>query len=630
MKGMNNMKLSVKLLSLLLALMMLLASAMLTSCEKNPPDVTPSGTEDTTEVTTPAETTTSIPESADLKLVENGVANCTVIRSEDADPSSVAVSCASDLRLAIQSATGIKTAPKIDTDWIKAGQKHDSEALEILVGVTNYDESAEVFKDVTYGSYIIKVVGNKLVVAAYTDSAINSACTKLKTLLNSCVDGDNLTIPADTFITNVVDTKLDTLPAYDGGLLNCIYECGGNAKMIYIKNTNADEYNAYTEKLSGAGYTAYTTNEITGNLFGTYTNDSYTLNVGFYEYEKATRIIFEPFISPIGLESDNKYTKITTSQITMLGLEYLASDGGYASNGLSMLIRLEDGRFIVIDGGFNRDFDATFLIKLMKEQSADYLKSGEKPVIAGWIITHAHGDHSGMIGKRYGTIAANAKVEKFYVNFISDTERNKAINSSSYSSNWGQGEGGGWTNVITAARALGATVQYVHVGQVIYLADLKMEILFTIESYAPKLCNAFNTTSLIIKMTFGTGDTFMMTGDATGNAFQIAAKMFKNYLKSDILQVSHHGYTTWGNDQGTKDGYKYIAPAVLLWPQGTSAYPKYQTKGYNVVLFSPEYINGGANENFKEIYVAGKEGEYITLTFPYTIGSATEVRVSAN
>ena len=154
-----------------------------------------------------------------------------------------------------------------------------------------------------------------------------------------------------------------------------------------------------------------------------------------------------------------------------------------------------------------------------------------------------------------------------------------------------------------------------------------MEVLYTIDSYAPKICNAFNTTSLIIKMTFGDSTTFLMTGDATGAGFQIAASMYGTYLKCDILQVAHHGYTTWGNDSGTISAYRYVAPSTLLWPQGSSAFPNYKNKAYNVVLFSPE-TSGGTNKNFKECLVAGLEGESVVVPIPYTAGNAVETRIS--
>lgn len=157
------------------------------------------------------------------------------------------------------------------------------------------------------------------------------------------------------------------------------------------------------------------------------------------------------------------------------------------------------------------------------------------------------------------------------------------------------------------------------------MADLRMDILYTIESFAPKTCNALNTSSLTIKMTFNTGDTFLMTGDTTGNGMEIAAKTFGDYMQCDMLQVSHHGGTTWGNDSGMIYAYNLVAPTVLLWPRGMNNFDAAKNKNYNKVLFSPD--EGGKNKNFKELFVSGFEGDKIILPIPYTVGNATEIRV---
>jgi beta-lactamase superfamily II metal-dependent hydrolase len=604
-----------RLLSLILAL--LLAAAMFVSCQIN----------DNGDDTTPAETTTTAPGSADettlpapndLAIVIDGKSNAYVVRAEQLDSASPTVACAVDIHKAIKDTTG--TAPGIRTDWTKDGV-HDPDEIEILVGLTNYEESAYVYSQINYGDYLVKIVGNKLVVAAYSESALRIAANKLINLIKSTAQTGSLTITADTVIGDNVDTKLSALPIYEGGTFSATYPCSNKGIMVLVTDTDADEYRSYLEKLEESGFVEYTTNEIVDNLFATYTNNKYTINAGYYDYESSARIIIEPLAKPVGLKSDNVYTAVTTSQITGIGLEYKKSDGSYASNGLSILIRLTDGRFVIVDGGFNRSDSASLLLKAMKEQSTGYLKPGEKITVAAWIITHAHGDHSGVL-KHIGVLTSSVKVEKFLVNFIADSERTKAMQA--YPSNWTSGEGGGYVDTFTAASIFGADVQWVHVGQVIYIADLTMEILYTIESFGPKVCNAFNTTSLVIKMTFGEGDektTFMMTGDATGNALEICARMFGEYLRSDIVQVAHHGYGTWGNDTGVIMAYKYMLPETVFWPQGTHAYPNYQTKGYNVVLFSPEYISGGQNPNFKEVYVTGVQGDSIVLPIPYKVGS---------
>ncbi len=576
---------------------------------------------------------TNAPESPVFNVVKDGkITVKRIVRPQDKKDAAPEITAAQKIRNTVNDI--VKDSFKVEMsydeqlmmeeDFLMPGQSYDSEAFEILVGLTEYEESVNAYKELAYGDYTVKVVGNKIVVAAYTASGFNAAADDLSTLIKSGINADTKSVTinkADVVFGGTKNKKVSAIPLYDGGVFNSYYKAGNTVDEIIIKKTNIDEFNSYLTKLGNAGYTCYTTNEIKNNKFATYTNEDYTVTAGYYNYESSARILIEPLAEAVPLEPE-KYEKVTTSQITMLGLEYKGSDGSYTSNGLSMLIRLEDGRFIVVDGGFNRANCANNLLTLMREQSKAYAKTDKDIKVAAWIITHAHGDHSGMIQRRYSAFKG-ITVENFLVNFISDSERQKAI--STYSNNWSSTEGGGYTGVLEAASELKAKLRIVHVGQTYYFADAKLEILYTIESFGPNVCNAFNTTSLVVKATVS--DTVVMiTGDATGNGLQAAAKAFGDYLKSDIVQVSHHGYTTWGNDSGTIMAYKLMAPATLLWPQGGNAYPKYTGKTYNMALTDKK-----SNPNYAETYVAGTDGDYIVLPLPYNkVGSGIVHRVNTS
>ena len=95
-------------------------------------------------------------ELKDMAIVSGGVANYTVVRSENA--SSRTVTTVAQLIKRIENYTGIR--PKQTTDWHKEGTSLDSDSLEILVGHTAYPESAEALKGVGYGDYVVKQIGN--------------------------------------------------------------------------------------------------------------------------------------------------------------------------------------------------------------------------------------------------------------------------------------------------------------------------------------------------------------------------------------------------------------------------------------------------------------------------------------
>ena len=600
------------LLTLLLSLALLCGCGDMTEVT----DTTTAATDNTTEITTtsPADT---VP--AELNIVTDGKATFKLVRDEDADASGMEVAQARIIMNQVKDLTGATMG--LGTDWVKRGSELDSTTYEILIGMTAYPETAEVVSSLGYGDWAVRLVGNKIVVFGFDNTSLSKATTKLVTLLKDGVseDGKSITLnSADLNVNGTESEQLSALPGYEGGVFYSYYAAGANCDEIIINETNLDQYNAYLKKLDGAGFTCYTTNEIAGNHFATYTNDKYTVTAGYYAYETAARLLIEPLAPAVGLKEENVYTRVTTSEIVMMGMELSKSDGTYTSNGLSVVIRLTDGRFIVVDGGHSNASVAKEVGETLYEHSAEYRKAGEVPVVAAWIVTHAHGDHYGALINHYASMG-KIKVERFLVNFLSEAERQKSMNSTTYGKNWSN-DGAGYTKMPTVAKYFDAEIHQVHVGQVYYLADLKMEILYTIESFAPKTCNALNTTSTVMRMEFDGKTDYLSTGDATGYGMEICADMYGDYIQSDIVQVCHHGYSTWGDDAGMIEAYKVVNAPTVLWPQGLHAYPNYKDKAYNKVVFEVP--------NYKEVYVSGALGDEIIVPLPYTVGSAIEKRVN--
>ena len=519
------------------------------------------------------------------------------------------------------------TAPKVRSDSLSSGDEYNSTTYEILVGYTDYPQTAEAAAKCGYGDYIIDVIDNKIVIMAYTDDCLEDATSAFVEVLKGGFDAESgvITLKKSEIAGNTTKyAQLSAIPYFEGGSFFSCYDPGTRTAdastqcdEVIISEATPELYSAYLSKLEQSGFEKYTDHTMQECKFATYLSDTHMINVGFYDYYNEVRVIIEPADAPKpALKSENEYVKVTDSQITMLGLEYQKNDGSYASNGLSVLIRLEDGRFIVVDGGFNRAACANDLIEAIKDQSSAYT---DTPTIAAWIITHSHGDHNGMINSRYETFEG-IKVESFLVNFMSEKERAEAMET--YPDNWSENEGGGFSSTYKAAEALGATIHKIHVGQVFHMADLQMEVLYTLESFGPETCNALNTTSTVIKMTFtnnGNETTYLCTGDATGNGMQISANMYGDFMQCDIVQTCHHGYSTWGNNQGMIEAYTQVNAELVLWPQGLNAYHKYIDKDYNSILFKLP--------NYKECYVAGTQGDLVIIKLPYVYGKEGNVEI---
>ncbi len=612
------MKLNIRLIALLLSLIMILG--LFVACDGEPAETT-DPEQNANNTTEPISDETEPPASAErtaFDLIVSGKAAVQIIRPENMTSDDPAVAAAVKIRNKIEDITGVRFS--MADDFKKATESYDDTKVEILVGPTRHPQVAEATKDLKYGDFAVKAVGNKIVVFGFTEDAMIHATNQFTKILGEYFDKNaaevNLTVPVEAL--NVSGTysgskDLSILPVVDGATFYATYQTNLFVDEIIVQDVTVEEYNAYITKLEGEGYTKYTSNDMSGNLFTTLYNKDYTLNVGFYKPYEECRIIMEPYgeeTLPVRAE-DNKYTAVTTSQVTMIGCEYKNADG-YVGNGLSLLFRLADGRFVIVDGSFNRAENANVLANIITEQAKEYA-TGKDIKIAAWFISHSHGDHNGTLNGQ-NSIFKKFTVERVIANFMTDAERERSINSS-YSGNWSSTEGSGDDGTRNAAAALGADFVVCHVGQQFHFADTVFEILYTVESYGPTVVNALNTSTILVRAITtdaqGNSSTTMVMGDCTGPAMAICNKMYGTDMRSQIVQVAHHGYTTWGNDSAMATAYKYMAPEIVLWPQGANAFPNYKEKSYNKVLWD------ATNKNFQELYVAGWVGSQYIVPLPY-------------
>ncbi len=622
-KGRFQMKLNIRLIALLLSLIM--ALSLFSACtggsgeNSTDPDQSTEAPSDSSGDETEAPV---VGDRTEFDLIVNGETTVKIVRPKDLGADNPQVAAAVNIRNKLEDSTNVKFS--MADDFKKATEEFDASTVEILVGNTAHPQVAEAIKDLKYGDYAIKAVGNKIVVFGFTEGAITHASNLFANIVADYLNKDsgsvNVTIPVDALNVSGTHTgskELSILPAFDGATFSGSYQSNLACEEIIVGDVTVDSYNAYIAKLEAEGYTKYTNSDISGNLFTTLYNKDYTLNVGFYKPYEECRIIMEPFSENtlIGLESDNKYTAVTTSQVTMLGCEYINGEGKYVGNGLSLLFRLADGSFVIVDGGHSGSSStwANNLINAITEQAKDYA-TGKDIRIAAWFVSHAHGDHNGMLNKEYSKFSNKFTVERVIANFMTDAERERSMNST-YSGNWSNNEGGNDDGTRTAAAGMGADFIVCHVGQRFYLADTVFEILYTVESYGPQVVNALNTSTILVRAittdAAGNSSSMMVMGDCTGPAMAICNKMYGVDMRSQIVQVAHHGYTTWGNDSAMATAYRYMQPEIVLWPQGLNAFPTYKEKSYNKVLWD------ATNKNFQQLYIAGWNNSQHIVPLPY-------------
>jgi glyoxylase-like metal-dependent hydrolase (beta-lactamase superfamily II) len=139
----------------------------------------------------------------------------------------------------------------------------------------------------------------------------------------------------------------------------------------------------------------------------------------------------------------------------------------------------------------------------------------------------------------------------------------------------------------------------VHTGQVLSFGGVDFEILYTPEDFYPANFDYLNLTSLIVRANIG-GTTVLSLADATHTLGTVLINSYGDYLKSDMVQLAHHGM--WASVDRL---YDIVDADVLIWPSNSTA--------------AKEWINDGAvRAALKpaiDVYLPGSKT--ITINFPY-------------
>ena len=175
--------------------------------------------------------------------------------------------------------------------------------------------------------------------------------------------------------------------------------------------------------------------------------------------------------------------------------------------------------------------------------------------IAAWIFSHSHGDHYGAFKSFTTKYADRVNIEYFIYN---------APSSSVYSS----------FDTFLEKTVLSYIPKYYpdtkilkpHTGQILKFCNVEFEVLYTHENYAYGKISLLNDSSLVLRVNMN-GKTILLTGDAETGGSGVLCKMYGSYLKSDVLQINHHGYSG-----GTVELYDYANPTYTLWPTSQAAF----------------------------------------------------------
>ena len=470
------------------------------------------------------------------------------------------------------------------------------DVCEMIIGYTAHPQMRSIYAGLSYGQAAVRVLGNKIYVAAYTQEGFTALLSHVEALIKRSYSGGELSLKIgelETFIN--VNEELNTLPTLEDAEFLDYYDCGLGQTMLVLSGGSIDAFENYVKKFD-AGSCVSTVYE-SGNAFATFDLGDELINVSFAKNDKRLRIIRNKDTEPTSLFAEpTETTNICEPLIIMHGLGWEKGK----DNGLCIVIRLSDGRFIVVDGGFNRQRDADELYKLLKDNTP----AGMEPTVAAWFITHGHSDHHGTFATLFcARYKASVNVEnvmfnppenKLFVGTVSNPT-SSAINAR--------------ITMLNAIKAFKAHHVRSHIGDRYYIGDAVVDVLYSIDYQYPTTFDYYNTSSLIFSIKLA-GQRIIITGDASNESFKRAVEMYGADLKCDIVQVAHHGYTTGVSASASTSviqGYRYMSPSLVLWPISADGYEVVRNDTYNVALSSLPSV--------KRILVARDDDHVIQLPF---------------
>ena len=507
----------------------------------------------------------------DIPIFANGAYTAKIIRGD------IATTFEKDIYTQIRDLFKNKTSvnPTFDTDFVAAGaEKYDGPA--ILIGETNYEESKAAYKKLGNGQATATLIGNKYVIAVSSADAAEKLIATLKTNLTKKATAEEITIKSDWKISIKIDfvssgnetfnetglIKSATLPNLGTG-----HDAGQGSKTYIKTGANKSTFETLCKDIEAKGLKKYTSNSIGNNLFVTYVTQTQIVHVMFFPDRSEIRTAVDKrgegmngFALP-GLSGENKYKNSTTSEMIMCDISNSDWPGG-----MCIIFQLADGRFFIIDAGMGGKLADSR--KWIGSSSgwiyatlSKHAKDPKNIQVAGWLITHVHSDHAGglydmALGYHGATNAGKHTVmPKEITKYIKiDT----IIYNQPATTKFGRN---GWMKTIIEGFKVKNVVK-AHPGQVFYYADLKITIFGSQDLMLEESSKSgdLNDFSVVSRVEFN-GKSALFLGDSDTIPNPRLAKVYKNSLKSDILQLAHHGY----GDTGDGDVNSYCNPSIVLW-----------------------------------------------------------------
>lgn len=255
---------------------------------------------------------------------------------------------------------------------------------------------------------------------------------------------------------------------------------------------------------------------------------------------------------------------------------------------LSLIITTEDGKVIVVDGGFPTETE--HFLESLRE-----ITGRKRPHIDTWFLTHPHDDHISVFLKIMRDMPDAVEVDCIRFNFPSIQFLAREDKSAETT----------MTEFTQLLPVFADRVCFTSGGDVFDIGAAHIEVLYTHDYEQNR--NVCNNASMVFTVTLG-GKKLLVTGDCGVEAGNKILRLAPDKLKSDICQMAHHGQN--GCD---REFYEAVAPEICLWNTPQWLWDNDAGKGYNTHCWKTVEVRGWMEElGVKENYVS-KDGTQVVV-----------------
>lgn len=442
-----------------------------------------------------------------------------------------------------------KLSTKCEATFNVYSSSNKEQLQEIVIGLnTNRFESDDVSEFIMPTGYYIMELEEKIVVCAKDENAIKKALDNLYENIKEYGPGSfglakDYISGGDGYMDVYVPKPYAINATYDGE-----YYCENGNYQIGYTNATSEVIDEYGTMLTKEGFVKSFENTINDNKFVTYTSDKALVNLSYYNASKRFHILYGNHeFMPFNYEVNS--TNIVTPSITQIGRK----GASQSSPGLSMIVQLIDGSYIIIDGGPNDSEDEANLLKYLKDNNPNEGKPAVK-----WMFTHAHHDHMNLALSFLRKYSEEVNLEMFMYNFpdfdtlpISKEPTNRVDTTKQLILDFEE---------IYQNYYKGVPRYNFHTGDKLLLPGCEIEILLTHEAFWPHDFEWINHTSSSLTMTIN-NHKIMVLGDTEKTECEYMEKLYGETLKSEIMQATHHGL-----NGASLIFYQLVDPDIVFWP----------------------------------------------------------------